>query len=26
VRVVAICDADTQWLDAEVKKFKDRNI
>jgi len=26
VRVVAICDADTQWLDAEVKKFKDCNI
>ena len=26
VRVVAICDADTQWLDAEVAKFKDRNI
>jgi hypothetical protein len=25
VRVVAICDADTQWLDAEVKKSKDRN-
>jgi len=26
VRVVAICDADTQWLDAEVAKFKERNI
>lgn len=26
VRVVAICDADTHWLDAEVAKFKDRNI
>ncbi len=25
VRVVAICDADTQFLDAEVKNFKDRN-
>ncbi len=25
VRVVAICDADTQFLDIEVKKFKDRN-
>ena len=26
VRVVAICDADTQWLDIEVKKLKDRNL
>ena len=26
VRVVAICDADTQWLDIEVAKFKERNI
>jgi len=26
VRVVAICDADTQWLDAEVAKFKERDI
>ena len=26
VRVVAICDADTQWLDAEVENFKERNI
>jgi len=26
VRVVAICDADTQWLDAEVAKFKEQNI
>ena len=26
VRVVAICDADTQWLDAEVAKFKKLNI
>jgi len=25
VRVAAICDVDTQWLDAEVKRFKDRN-
>jgi predicted dehydrogenase len=25
VRVVAICDVDTQWLDAEVAKFKERN-
>ncbi len=26
VRVVAICDVDTQFLDAEVAKFKERNI
>jgi hypothetical protein len=26
VRVVAICDVDTQWLDAEVAKFKERNV
>jgi predicted dehydrogenase len=26
VRVVALCDADTQWLDIEVAKFKERNI
>jgi len=26
VRVVAICDADTQFLDIEVAKFKERNI
>ena len=26
VRVVAICDADTQFLDIEVEKFKERNI
>ncbi|MFC1633233.1 Gfo/Idh/MocA family protein [Planctomycetota bacterium] len=26
VRVVAICDADTQWLDTEVKKLKERNL
>lgn len=26
VRVVAICDADTQFLDIEVAKFKKRNI
>ena len=26
VRVVAICDADTQWLDIETKKLKDRNL
>jgi hypothetical protein len=26
VRIVAICDADTQWLDAEVATFKERNI
>ena len=26
VRVVAICDADTQWLDIEAKKLKDRNL
>ena len=26
VRVVAICDADTQWVDAEVAKFKERDI
>jgi len=25
VRVTALCDVDTQFLDAEVKKFKDRN-
>ena len=25
VRVTAMCDVDTQFLDAEVKKFKDRN-
>src|SRR5210317_554566 len=24
VRIVALCDADTQFLDAEEKKFKDR--
>lgn len=26
VRVVAICDVDTQWIDAEVAKFKERNV